>query len=149
MSWPSVFAEALQRAIGRAVIGTAVVDREGKLIDWVGAAADDEKSSVGNLVTLLEQDSALASLLSGEVGVLPLVQDELFVVVAVAACELWVIAVVTNSDETTIDTVRALRNQVSRMLPGGPREPGASGAGPAELQVTELGVTVPRKLGNQ
>ena len=69
-------------------------------------------------------------------------------VVAITKRELYVIAMVTDSADATIDTVRALRNRVARLLPDRPPDPGASGATPAELQVTELGVTVLRNTGN-
>lgn len=143
----TVFAEALQGAIGRGVIGAAVVDRAGKLIDWVGASADDEQSSLANLVDLLEHDDSLTSLTTGALGVLSLGNEELSVVVAIARRELYVIAIVTDSGDATINTVRSLRNKVAGLLPGRSGDSGVSGPGPAELQVTELGVTVRRKTG--
>jgi hypothetical protein len=148
MSGPTVFAEALRRAIGRGVIGAAVVDRTGQLIDWVGATADDEQSSVANLVDLIEHDDTLASLSNGALGVLSLGREELSVVVAIAKRQMYVIAMVTDSADATIETVRALRDRVARLLPDRPRDPGASGAAPAELQVTEFGITVRRKNAN-
>lgn len=148
MSGSTVFAEALQAAIGRGVIGAALVDRTGQLIDWVGASADDEQSSVAKLVDLLEHDDAFTSLVTGALGVLTLGNEELSVVVAIAKRELYVIAMVTDSADATIEAVRALRNRVARLLPDRPRDPGASGATPAELQLTELGITIVRKIGN-
>lgn len=146
MSRSTAFTDALQRAIGRGVIGAAVVDRGGKLIDWVGASEDDEESSLANLVSLLEDDNVLASLLRGALGVLP-VGDGLSTVVAIAKRELYVVAIAADSADTTIATVRELRERVARVLPDPPRGSGASGAGPAELQVVELGITVPRRVG--
>jgi hypothetical protein len=144
MSQSTVFADALQRALGRGVIGAAIVDRRGRLIDWIGASEDDDQSSLANLVALLEGDDVLTSLLRGALGVLPLGDDELSTVVAVAKRELYVIAMVTDSAETTVDAVRELRDRVAQLLPDPPE--GASGA-PAELQVVELGTTVNRRLG--
>ena len=67
----------------------------------MGATADDEQSSLANLVELLEHHDALASLTSGTLGVLPLGNEELSVVVAIAKRELYVIAMVTDSADAT------------------------------------------------
>jgi hypothetical protein len=146
MSRSTAFTDALQQAIRGGVIGAAIVDRGGQLIDWVGASEDDEESSVANLVALLEDDNVLESLLRGALGVLAL-GDTLSTVVAIAKRELYVVAMVADSADTTIDTVRELRDRVALVLPDPPRGSGASGAGPAELQVVELGITVPRRVG--
>ena len=79
---------------------------------------------------------------------LSLGNEELSVVVALAKRELYVIAMVTDSADATISTVRALRDRVARVLLDPPREPDAPGASPAELQVTELGIKVLLKTGN-
>jgi hypothetical protein len=73
------------------------------------------------------------------------VAHRLSAVVAVAKRELYVIAMVTDSADKTIDTVRVMRDRIARMLPDPPK--GASGASTAELQVVELGITVARRLG--
>jgi len=130
---PTAFADALNRAVGRSVLAAAVVDRRGRVLDWVGASEDDEQSALANLVALLEDDKVLTSLLRGALGVLSLGNDELSVVVAVAKRELYVIAMVRDSADTTIDNVRTSRDRVAATLPDPPRGSGGSAAGPAEL----------------
>lgn len=138
----TIFADTLQRAIKRGLVGAAVIDCDGNVIERAGTTADDVRSSLADLVTHLKSDDALGIRLhAGELVVLSLGYDELVVAVVRAGQELIVVSVLTDSTSATLDSVWALRDRILRLL----RNPGTPGGGPAELQVVELGVTVPRK----
>lgn len=145
MNSSTKLADTLQRAIKRGLVGAAVIDRDGYVVDRAGAAADDQRSSLAELLAHLESQHALSvQLFAGELVVLSLGHDELVVAVVRAGHELFVVAVLTDSTPATLDSVRALRDRVLNVMFGGAHEPGTP-SGPAQLQLVELGVTVPRK----
>lgn len=147
MSISTRFADTLQRAIKRGLVGAAVIDRDGHVVDRAGAAADDPRSSLAELLAHLRSQPALSvQLFAGELVVLSLGHDELVVAVVRAGHDLFVVAVLTDSTPATLDSVRALRDRVLSSMSGGAHEPGTPG-GPAQLQLVELGVTVPHKPG--
>src|SRR5689334_4185185 len=102
----------------------------------------------------LKSADLAARLFDGEILALSL--DNRDVAVGVAKRQLFVVAVLGATTPATLERVRDLREEVERtlahasggdMAPLGSSGTGGGGAGPAELPVVELGVSVRRERG--
>ncbi len=157
MSQPSFvplhFTKAVIRAVEDGLVAAALVDRDGNSVALAGAIAEEEAMPLAALVMYRLKSVDLASrLFAGEV--LSLALDDRDVAVAVARRQLFVVAVL--GDPASAALVRALRDDVARMLSDAsddvaPPSPwgggGQSGSGPAQLPLIELGITVRRERG--
>lgn len=146
------FHHLLMRAVDGELAAVALVDREGNAVSIAGAIEDAEAMPLAALVLYrLHSDDLTARLFTGEV--LALTLDDRTVAVAIAKRQLFVVAVLREATAALIARVDALRDQVANMLvehePHDPPPPHADGGrggggGAAELQLVELGITMPR-----
>jgi hypothetical protein len=102
----------------------------------------------------LHDDDLIARLFTGEI--LSVELEDRHVALGVAKRQLFVLAIVNAPNRASIALVRELIDYVEVILSDTSREfdtalwgggRGGSGAGPAELRVVELGVTVRRERG--
>lgn len=143
------FTRTLQSLVDEGLEAAALVDRHGKVIAIAGELDRDEAMPLAALVMYrLKSKDLAARLFAGEVISLDL--DDRRVAVGVAKRQLFVVAVLGAAP---LDLAYELRDRVANMLAdaGGDLEPppptrsgGDGGSGPAELQLVELGITIPR-----
>lgn len=147
-----MFARLLQQAVAEGLVAAALVDRDGNTIDLAGEITDEEAMPLAALVMYRLKSADLAArLFEGEIIALDL--DGRDVAVGVARRQLFIVVVLPAIVPTALALVAELRDAVAaRLPPGDATSPppwrtggGDSGAGPAELPVIELGVTVRRK----
>lgn len=144
----------LMKAAAKELTGFALVDRLGHVAGLAGAVSEEEAMPLAALVMYrLKSDDLAERLFKGEV--ISLMLDERAVAVAIAKRQLFVVAVHSECTPELRQRTRVIRDCVEQMLSGA--EPSASppflgggggggGAGPApaESQLIEFGVTVPR-----
>jgi hypothetical protein len=146
-----MFAGLLQQAVAEGLVAAALVDRDGNTIDLAGEITDDEAMPLAAVVMYRLKSADLAArLFAGEIVALDL--DGRDVAVGIARRQLFIVVVLPALVPTALALVAELRDAVAARLPGDTTVPppwrtggGDSGAGPAELPVIELGVTVRRK----
>lgn len=144
---------SVQRAVDRGLAAAAVLDVDGKRFAVAGALDDDEAWAVAALVTgRLRSPDLLGRMLDGRMVTSSL--DDREVSIGIAGRCVFVVAVLVP-DLDLSRAVDGLRVEVEQMISSarasfsGSRPPGApssggSSSGPAELQLIEFGVTVPR-----
>jgi hypothetical protein len=148
------FSIPVQRAVDRGLAAAAVLDVEGKPFAVAGALDDDEARAVAGLVTgRLRSPDLLIRMLEGEMVTSSL--DDREVSIGIAGRCVFVVVVLAPDLDLSRIAVDGLRVEVEQMIsssranfsgsrpPGSPSS-GGSSSGPAELQLIEFGVTVPR-----
>ena len=151
-----MFSGVLTRAIEGGLVAAALVDRHGTTIALAGAIAEEEAMPLAALVMYrLKADDLASRLFAGEV--ISLTLDDRDIAIAIAKRQLFVVAVLPTPTPAIHDLVRELRDSVAKMLadddtlapPPPSRRGGTGGSGsePAELPLTELGITVRRERG--
>jgi hypothetical protein len=150
------FMTMLARTVGDGVNGAALVERDGNVVAFAGAVAEEEAMPLAAVVMYRLKSGDLASrLFAGEI--LSLSLDDRDVAVGVAKRQLFVVAVLEASTPATLARVREVREQVERMLADATSDVvaaspwsgggGGSGSGPAELPLVEFGITVRGERG--
>ena len=142
------------RAIDGELAAAALIDRDGNAVSIAGAIEEDEAMPLAAIVLYrLNSDDLTARLFTGEVLALSL--EDRTVAVAIAKRQLFVVAVLREATQALIARVDELRDRVAEMLDehepqdlpppsaGGGRGGGGSAA---ELQLVELGITMPRMV---
>ncbi|HEY1815946.1 MAG TPA: hypothetical protein VGG74_26540 [Kofleriaceae bacterium] len=146
----------LSRGLEDGLAGVALVDRDGRVICKVGEIDDDEAMPIASLVMMRAKEalrdlpSLRERLFTGDVLIDRLEDRE--VAVGVAGRQLFVVAVLgaarSHAVEVLLENVeRVLAHDKPSFVPmhfgGGGGGGGSGGSGPAELQLVELGLTVP------
>ena len=153
-----LFGPVLQQALGRGLIGIAVVDRYGTTVDIAGDITEEEAMPLAAFVMFQLKAPDLAErLFAGDV--LKLELDGREIALAIAKKQLFVVAVMATGTDDGPERLDAVRNRIATLLAGAERGErldtippwgtggGTGGAGPGELPVVEWGVTVGRDRG--
>jgi len=147
------FSIPVQCAVDRGLAAAAVLEVDGKPFAVAGALDDDEARAIAGLVTgRLRNPDLLDRMLEGEMVTSSLDDREVSIGIA-GRCVFVVVVLAPNLDlSLAVDALRveveqmisSSRANFSRSRPPGAPSSGGSSSGPAELQLIEFGVTVPR-----
>lgn len=141
----------LPQWLGDGLTGAALLDKRGNIVAIAGGIEPAEAMPLAALVMYrLKSDDLAERLFCGEIISLPLERN---VSVGVAKRQLFVVATVGAFTPATLEAVSALRSKVESILADATEHApqlwthgndGGSGSGPSEMQLVELGITVPR-----
>jgi hypothetical protein len=148
------FSIPVQRAVDRGLAAAAVLDVDGKPFAVAGALDDDEARAVVAFLATgrLRSPDLLDRMLEGEMVTSSLDDREVSIGIA-GRCVFVVVVLAPDLDlSRAVDGLRveveqmisSLRASFSGSRPPGAPSSGGSSSGPAELQLIEFGVTVPR-----
>jgi len=145
----------LKAAIEQGLVAAALIEGDGTAVAFAGAITADEVRPLAAFVIYRSaRDDVGARLLAGEI--ISLALDSRDVALGIAARKLIVVAVLATSSAAQLALVESLRDDIARLLsdrsregsaPPPPNAAGGSGSGPADLQLVEFGITVPRNRG--
>jgi hypothetical protein len=143
------FDNVLAQALDEGIRGVALLDRHGTIVASAGEIGDDEAMPIAALVLSYAKrapsiDKLRKRLFSGELLSEHITLGD--VAVGVAGRQLFIVALLGDAP---IDVAIELRRDVEQLLIDvrplvPPGRGGGSSGGPSEMELIELGITVPR-----